>query len=188
MSTTRMRMLGVVLLLAGLSAGPTQAQESQAKSWGLSEEELARFEATVVDLACELGGDCPTECGALDRQYGLLRSDGTLVPVAKNGQPLFNGAGADLAPYCGQEVEVDGLFAGHSGFRFYQIQLIREAGADEWQKTDRWTKVWDEQHPDLAAEEGPWFRKDPRIQARIAEHGYLGLGREADQEFLEEWR
>ena len=34
-----------------------------AKGWGLIDEEAVRFEATVVDIRCELTGDCPAACG-----------------------------------------------------------------------------------------------------------------------------
>ena len=46
-------------------------------------------------------------------QLGIVREgDGALVLVSKNGQPAFNGAVTDLLPYCGKEVEVDGLLTG----------------------------------------------------------------------------
>ena len=34
--------------------------------------------------------------------------------------------------------------------------------------------------------DGPWFRRDPRILSAIAADGYLGLGPEADREFIAE--
>ena len=55
------RTLIAVLLFAGLlAAAPGRA----AEEWGLPEEEVARFEAKVVDVLCELSGDCPAGCGA----------------------------------------------------------------------------------------------------------------------------
>ena len=41
--------------LALAAASPAQA----AKEWGLPDEVVARFDATVVDVLCELTGDCP---------------------------------------------------------------------------------------------------------------------------------
>ncbi|MGF1474648.1 MAG: hypothetical protein ACFB6S_03700 [Geminicoccaceae bacterium] len=181
-----LRELTVAAALVSLSAVQVQAQESEAKSWGLTGQELARFQAKVVDIECELGGECPDNCGDGRHQLGLVDSEGTLIPVAKNTQPAFNGAVYDLLPYCGKDVEVDGLFSGHSGFRFYQVQLIKEVDAEEFAKTNLWTKVWAEKFPE-AEGEGPWFRRDPRIQQRIEANGYLGLGPEADEQFIAEW-
>lgn len=174
-------------LAVAVGALPARAQESQAKSWNLNNQEMARFEAKVVDILCELTGDCPPDCGGGARQLGLATADRGLVLVAKNGQPIFTGAVQDLLPYCGKQVEVDGLFTGldDSPARIYQVQLIRETGQGEFAKTNRWTRQWNAAHPDLAAQKGPWFRKEPRINALIARDGYLGLGPDADKEVIE---
>ncbi|MEM9013185.1 MAG: hypothetical protein AAGE18_18350 [Pseudomonadota bacterium] len=178
-------------------AGPATAQEggpfsanSEARSWGLVGEESARFTAQVVDILCELTGDCPADCGAGNRQLGLIREvDNVLIPVNKNTQPAFNGAVTDLLPYCNEMVEVDGLMVGDDEVdpsRFYQVQLIRRLDEEEFSPTNRWTRVWAEENPD-AAGEGPWFRREPRIQALIARDGYLGLGLEVDEAFIADW-
>jgi len=174
-------------LALAVGALPAKAEESQARSWNLNNQEMARFEARVVDILCELSGDCPAECGGGERQLGLVDGDGRLVIAAKNGQPIFTGAAEDLLPYCGKQVEVDGLFTGidDSPVRIYQIQLIREVGTGEFAKTNRWTKVWNADNPDLKEIKGPWFRKEPRINALIARDGYLGLGPEVDAEVTE---
>lgn len=185
-------------LVACWTAGPAPAQEagafaagSQAQSWGLAGEEKARFEARVVDVLCELTGDCPADCGAGRRQLGLLRgADGALVLAAKNGQPLFTGAGEDLLPWCGREVEVDGLMVGGrdaAPTRVFQLQSIRPAEGGDFTPAERWTQVWATRYPDLASAPGPWFRKDPRVKALVERDGWLGLGPEADAKFLEEW-
>jgi hypothetical protein len=63
---------------------------SEAESWNLYAEQPARFEAKVVDILCEITGDCPADCGAGKRQLGLLRTvDQALVYPNKNGQPSF---------------------------------------------------------------------------------------------------
>lgn len=178
--------------LMALAAAPAAAQDfsagSQAREWGLLGEEKATFEARVVDVLCELTGDCPENCGDGRRQLGLLRAaDGALVLPLKNGQPAFSGAATDLAPYCGQTIGVDGVMVGdpdYTDVKYYMVQLIRPEGATDWVKANRFTKVWAERHPD-AGGEGPWFRRDPRIREKIAESGYLGLGEEADREFME---
>jgi hypothetical protein len=69
--------------------------------------------------------------------------------------------------------------------KFYMVQFIRETGAEKWKKASRWTKAWNKANPDLKKVKGPWFRKDPRVKAKIAETGYLGLGLEIDKAFVE---
>ena len=166
---------------------PLEAQESQANSWNLTEEQAATFAATVVDPLCEFSGDCRENCGDGARQLALKTTDGEMVLVLKNGQPQFNGAVPDLLPYCGQDVEVDGLFTGFGGQKFYQVQLIRVAGAEDWQKANKWLDAWKAAHPEHAEGEGPWFRRDPAILERIEKDGYFGLGKEVDAKFIAEW-
>ncbi len=184
-----MRALAILALLAA----PALAQEgrfsagSEAQSWNLTGEEPARFEARVVDTLCELTGDCPADCGGGARQLALLRSaDQAIVPVLKNAQPLFNGAVDDLLPYCGETVEVDGNLVGDdaaNAFQAYHLQRIRRLGEAEFSPANRWTDAWAARNPEAAGEEGPWFRKDRRVQALIARDGYLGLGLEEDAAF-----
>ena len=47
-----------------------------AEEWGLPGEEVVRFEAKVVDILCELTGDCPADCSDGTRQLGLLTAEG----------------------------------------------------------------------------------------------------------------
>ena len=189
----RFALAAVVALIA--ASGSAWAEEgdgpyskgSQAKNWNLLGQEKALFEAKVVDILCELTGDCPDNCGDGRRQLGLLRADdGRLLLANKNIQPAFTGANLDLLPYCNQDVEVDGLLVGLEDYtpaKMYQVQLIRKKGETEWSKTNRWTKEWAKANPEPAKAKGPWFRKDPRINALIEKDGYLGLGLEKDEEF-----
>lgn len=185
-----------LILIAALAASPAVAGDfsagSQAKSWGLLGEELARFEGRVTDALCQITGDCPADCGAGKRQMGVLRAaDGVFLLATKNTQPAFTGATVDLAPYCGREVEVDGLLVGDPDVtpgltaKMLQVQTVRVLGEETLHKTDRWTGDWSARHPD-AAGEGPWFRRDPGVAAQIEAHGRLGLGAEADAKFIEE--
>jgi len=174
------------LLASAVALPMAQAAESQAKSWNLTGEVKARFEAKVVDVLCELAGDCVDNCGNGARHLGLLTSDGKLVLANKNIQPIFSGAAVDLAPYCGKQVEVDGLMVGEGGPKLYQIQLIREVGAEKFNKTNLWSKQWNAENPDLKKVKGPWFRKDPLVNAQIEKSGYLGLGLDVDKKFIEE--
>jgi hypothetical protein len=189
--------LSIKLLLAAFAwtaAAPAIAEDfsagSEAASWGLLGEEKARFSGKVVDILCELSGDCADDCGHGTRQLGIVRAkDKALVSVLKNGQPLFNGAVPDLLPYCNANVEVDGLLIGDEtakGAKFYQVQLIRRAGETEWQKTELWSKQWEKEHPDLADKTGEWFRHDSAVAKHIEASGYFGLGKEADEKYIKE--
>ena len=155
----------------------------------LFDQRPALFEARVVDLLCELTGDCPEDCGAGKRHIGLIRSaDNVLILPNKNSQAAFSGAAVDLAPYCNQVVEVDGLMLvdeEENLNNIYQVQKVRVDGG-EWQKANKFTKIWKQEFPE-AAGKGAWFRRDPRIKALLAETGYLGLGLEADEAFKKEW-
>lgn len=184
--------LTTVAAVAAL-ASPGLAQDfsegSEARSWNLFAESPARFEATVVDMLCEVTGDCADNCGDGNRQLGLVRSvDNVLVYPNKNSQPAFTGAAVELLPYCGAEVEVDGLiledeFLGLTNV--YLVQKIRAVGEEEWVSANTWTANWADNHPE-AAGSGPWFRRDPRVLAVIAEEGYFGLGLEQDRIILDE--
>lgn len=178
------------LLIAALIAAPASlmaqdfSEGSEAKSWNLFAETPAKFEAKVVDILCELTGDCPNNCGDGNRQLGLVRAaDNVLVFPNKNSQTGFQGAAADLLPYCQQDVEVDGLLLEDPDLgarNVYLVQLIRAVGAPEWTKANTWSKRWAEKHPE-AKGKGPWFRRDPRVNAEIAREGYFGLGLEQDE-------
>lgn len=188
-----MRAITASLALA-LLASPAMAADfsegSTAKSWNLYAEAPAFFEATVVDITCEITGDCTDNCGGGSRQIGLLRAaDGVLVFPNKNAQSGFQGAAVDLLPFCGKTVEVDGLLIEDEDIQgaenIYQVQKIRETGAQEWTKANTWTKAWEAKHPE-AAGKGPWFRRDPRVNAHIAQTGHFGLGLEKDAELIKE--
>jgi len=189
------RLILTVALLAAppaLAEGP-YSEGSEAKSWGLLGEENARFEGTVIDALCVLTGDCPADCGAGMRQMGILRLDDQVFLLAtKNGQPAFTGATVDLAPYCGQTIEADGLLVGDSdvtpglaGAKLYQVQTIRVIDQETVQNADLWTSDWEARNSG-AKGEGPWFARDPRVKAEIEANGRLGLGADEDRKFAEE--
>ncbi len=176
-----------------LLSAPASAQDfsanSEAKSWNLYAEVPARFEAKVVDIMCELAGDCPSDCGSGTRQLGLIRtSDNVMVLAMKNSQAAFSGAAVDLAPYCQQTVELDGLLIDDpdlSVSNIYLVQRVKTADG-EWAKANQFTKKWSVANPE-AKGKGPWFRRDPRIKDAIASKGYLGLGLETDEAFITEY-
>jgi hypothetical protein len=179
-----MRKSFCAMLLVGLAMSTGAARA--AESWGLPGEETVRFEAKVVDLLCELTGDCPADCGAGRRQLGLLRDDGSLVLPLKN-QVIFAGAAAELIDFCAQRVVADGLMATNRGHSVFALQFVKAATDGKWRRANRFLPKW-------AAENGVgpksatakrWFENDPRVQDLIARDGKLGLGLEADRMYLE---
>ncbi|MGY9055382.1 MAG: hypothetical protein ACKVGZ_07225, partial [Alphaproteobacteria bacterium] len=141
----RLTLATVVALGVSASAGAKDySVGSNAKSWNLQGQEKAMFTGKVVDLLCELAGDCVDNCGGSTRNLGILRSDDNkLITVMKNTQAAFNGGSDDLLPYCGQIIDADGLMIGDDEVvkaKFYQIQLVRVSGTEKWNKTTLWTK------------------------------------------------
>lgn len=174
---------------ATAAIGADFSKGSNAKEIGLVGEQKAMFSGKVVDILCELSGDCPANCGDGKRQLGIVRqADNVLVVVSKNSQFEFNGAVDDLLPYCNKAIDADGLLIGDDPgmkAKVYMIQFIRETGAAEWTMTTRWTKAWAERNPG-AKGEGPWFRRDPRVTKQIDKSGYFGLGKDADEKWIKE--
>lgn len=169
--------------LFALMATPVAAADfsegSNAKSWNLFAENPAMFEAKVVDILCTVAGDCANEC-ATGRQLGLERTaDGVLVYPNKNTQTGFQGAAVDLHPHCGKLVDVDGLLIEDEEIQgatnIYLVQTVKAAGSADWVKANTWSKNWAKLHPE-AKGKGPWFRRDPRVNAAIEANGYLGQG------------
>ncbi len=162
---------------------------SKAKDFGLNEAVQSTFSAKVVDLLCEVAGDCADNCGDGSRQLGLVRdADNKLIAVLKNGQFSFNGAAEDLLPYCNQKVEVDGIMVGdpeEHNTQFYMVQFIKAEGAAEFNKANKWTKAWAARNPE-AKGKGPWFKRDPRVIKQVEATGHFGLGKEADIKYAKE--
>ena len=173
-------------MVAGLLVGLWSTGVSlAADSWGVTGEQEARFEARVVDIACELSGDCPRDCGAGRRQLGLLNTEQELVLPVKNATP-FSGAADELAEFCGKQVIVDGLFTEHRGLRLFAVQFVREAPDGEWRAANRFTDIWADRNgiDPASGKQNQWFRHDPEVQRRLAQDGYLGLGLDTDAEFF----
>lgn len=166
------------------------SKNSTAKTFGFQEEEKALFTGEVVDVMCELSGNCADNCGNGNRLLGIVRdADNRLVLPIKNGQFSFNGPVEDLLPYCGKKVDVDGIMVGDAevyGSKFYMVQKIRLTGDGEFKKANLWTKAWAKRNEEAAKVKGPWFRKDPRVLKQIEATGYFGLGRDADVKYAAE--
>ena len=167
----------IVLFSLGLSNSTFAA-----KSWGITGEQEVIFTGTVVDITCELTGDCPENCGGGKRQLGLKTADQGIILVAKN-LTFYTGAAEELYGFCGQEVEVDGLFTENRNVRFFQVQKMRTAGG-KWEKSTRFLKAWAEENDSSTRKAKKWYKRDPRVKEIIAQDGYLGLGLEKDQEYF----
>ncbi len=168
MKITTTMIAGLALLaLTGFTTPPAQA----AEEWGIDGEKISRFDAKVVDIACELTGDCPANCGGGKRHLGLLRDDGTLVLPAKN-QDIFAGALADLLPNCGKKITADGLMITTKHMPLFALQFSRPEGG-EWRRSNAFGKQWSKANG--GQESGQWFKSDPRILSAIKEDGVYGI-------------
>ena len=136
-----LKLLSGAILAVGLGATTAQA----ADSWGIEHEEKVRFQGTVVDILCELTGDCPADCGAGTRQLGVLRDDDSLMLATKNFDP-FAGATHDLIGFCGQRVEVDGLLIKDPLATLLAVQFVRAAPDGKWSRAVKFTKDWGAAH------------------------------------------
>ncbi|MDH3691413.1 MAG: hypothetical protein OEU36_18390 [Gammaproteobacteria bacterium] len=147
------------------------AQVYAAKPWNLKHEEVASFEAKVVDVLCELSGDCADNCGGGKRVLGLLKADGTLHLAVKGGNN-FAGAVSDLIPHCGKSIEVDGLLIKNPLATIFFVQGVRTGPDVEWMDAKKFKEDW------LVANPGgkdPWFRNDPVVKEIIEQDGVFGL-------------
>jgi hypothetical protein len=142
-----------------------------ADPWGLENESIETFKGKVVDVACELTGDCPADCGGGKRQLGLVKADGVLR-IAVKGTTDFAGAAVDLASYCGKEIFVDGLLIKSPKTTMYFVQYVREKESDPWLKTNRFRGEWTKAN----GEAKEWYRADPLVKEIIGEQGVFGLG------------
>ena len=149
-------------------SGPALA----AEEWGIEYEEKTRFEAKVVDIACELTGNCPPNCGGGKRQLGLVRDDGKLILPIKNNDP-FAGTLVDLISLCGQKVVVDGLWIPNPKLPMFVLQFKKPAPDGKWSRANWFVKQWGEKNG--ADKQNKWFRHDARITRAIKEDGVYGI-------------
>ncbi len=164
-----MRRLGF-LVLASLLAWTGAAQA--ANEWGIEHEEKARFDAKVVDLLCAVTGDCPADCGGGKRQLGLLKDDGTLIPVVKNFD-IFAGGTNDLIGFCGKVITADGLYINDPLMPMFALQFKRLAPDGKWSRANQFGKDWSAAHGGKKADQ--WFRSDPMILEVLEADGVFGI-------------
>jgi hypothetical protein len=156
-----------------------------AEKWGLPNEKIVRFETKVVDILCELTGDCPQACGEGKRQLGLINEQGKLILPLKNSV-IFAGTTAELIEFCGATVIADGLITTNRGYSVMALQFVKRVPDGKWQRTNRFLPNWAKQNgvDPKSKQAQRWFENDPRINALLAKDGKLGLGLAADREFL----
>jgi len=157
------------IALAGLVGFAATA--NAAEEWGLDGEKIARFDAKVVDIACELSGDCPANCGGGKRHLGLLMADGKLILPVKN-QDIFAGVINDLLPFCGKTVTADGLMISSKHMPLFAMQFKRPEGG-KWARADWFGKEWSKANG--GQKPGQWFKADKRILSAIKKDGVYGI-------------
>ncbi len=149
-------------------AGATQA----AEEWGIDGEKKARFEAKVVDVLCELTGDCPANCGGGKRQLGLLKDDGTLILAVKNFD-IFAGAVNDLVGFCQKRIVADGLLINNPKIPLFALQYKKLAPDGKWGRANQFGKDWSKANGGKKGSQ--WFKNDATIKKVIAEKGVYGI-------------
>jgi hypothetical protein len=173
-SIARAALLSALAVLATLAAIAGDARA--AEEWGIDNEQAVRFEAKVVDILCELSGDCPAKCGAGKRQLGLLKDDGTLVVAVKNFE-LFAGAANDLIPFCGERVVADGLLINDPRMPIFALQFKRRARGGKWRRANWFIRDWAKTQGVArdSATAKQWYNNDPTVKAVIARDGVFGI-------------
>ena len=168
-------MYKTIIIGTALSVAITGAAYA-AEGWGIAHEKVTRTEAKVVDLLCEITGNCVPNCGNGKRQFGLLLDNGTLVPVVKNNDP-FAGAQEDLKPFCGKRIVADGLMISNPKMHMFQLQFLRAAPKGKpkgkWSGAKWFTRNWAKANPGKKGNQ--WFRHDPTVKRLIAKDGVLGI-------------
>ncbi len=154
----------LMLFAAGSASG--------AEGWGIDNEKKTRVDAKVVDLLCEVTGDCADNCGNGKRQLGLLLDDGRLVPVVKN-QDIFAGAVEDLAPFCGKRITADGLMISNPKMPMFALQFKREAPDGKWSRANWYIKNWSKANPGKPGKD--WYKHDAKVLELIAKDGVYGI-------------
>ncbi|MGI9464013.1 MAG: hypothetical protein ACR2OM_08735 [Aestuariivirgaceae bacterium] len=143
-----------------------------ADEWGIEHEEKARVDAKVVDLLCEVTGQCTDNCGDGKRQLGLLFDDGRLVPVVKNFD-TFAGAAEDLKSFCGKRITADGLMISNPKMPMFALQFKREAPDGKWSRANWFIKAWSKANPGKPGK--AWYKHDPLVLELIAKDGVYGI-------------
>lgn len=170
------------LLVTSTFLGACATKVGEVASWPVTNAQESEITGTVVDVLCELNGNCVDDCGSGKRQLAIKTEDSRTVLVSKN-LTNYTGAVVELSPFCDQVVDLNGLFTEHRGVRFFQVQNVRPSGG-QWQRATGYLQAWSERTGRPLSEANNWQENDERVQEIIERDGVLGLGQEADQEYL----
>ncbi len=170
------------LIITTLFLSACASRPGGIASWPVTNAEKSGFTGEVVDVLCELNGNCAENCGEGKRQLAIKTEDVGTIFVAKNLNN-YSGAVDELWQFCEKQVEVSGLFTENKGVRFFQVQNMREPG-NSWQKATRYAQAWAERSGKPSSLAGNWEAHDERIKEIIERDGYLGLGKEADEDYF----
>lgn len=168
-----------ILATTILSACATPVGEVQ--KWGISGAEVGELSGEVVDVLCEVSGNCADQCGAGTRQLGIKTEQG-MVLIAKDLN-LYTGAAEELWPLCNQPLVVNGQFTESLNTRFFQIQNVRKPDGP-WMRTTKFLETWAAANGESLAVAKDWYRHDKRVNTIIEKDGRLGLGQEADKAYF----
>lgn len=161
----------VLIILAGLTACATPA--GKVERWGISGVEVAEISGEVVDVLCEVSGNCVEQCGSGTRQIGIKTQQG-MVLVAKDLN-RYSGGAEELWPFCSQQLVVNGQFTETGPTRFFQVQNVRMPDGG-WMSTSRFLEVWAEKNGKPVNAANKWYLEDQRVETILKRDGLLGLG------------
>ena len=168
-----------IFLSLGLTACATPV--GQVQKWGISGAEVAELSGEVVDVLCELSGNCAEQCGAGKRQLGIKTEQRTVL-IAKDLN-FYTGAAQELWPFCNQQLVVNGQFTQTGTTRFFQIQNVRTP-TGPWMSTGKFLENWAEKNGETLSKAEDWYRHDKRVNEILEKDGRLGLGLEADNAYF----
>jgi len=171
-----MRNLSVLLLSALLTACATPVGE--VERWGISGVEVAELSGEVVDVLCELSGNCTDQCGAGTRQLGFKTQQGTVL-ISKDIN-RYTGAAEELWPFCEQQLVVNGQFTETGNTRIFQVQNVRLPDGP-WMSTSRFIEKWAQENNETVSAARRWYLKDTRVKTILDKDGLYGLGPDADR-------
>lgn len=183
LKTVRVYMVATLLSAGALLAG-CATPVGEIESWPVTGAEKTQFSGVVVDVQCELSGNCTDQCGEGRRQLAIKTSDNAMgtVLVAKN-LSNYSGAADELWQFCEQQIDVNGLFTEHNGIRFFQVQNVRPPGG-QWQRATQYLNAWVDRSGKSPQQAQNWHEHDERIKEILMRDGRLGLGQQADQDYF----
>ncbi|MBX2839166.1 MAG: hypothetical protein KTR35_20085 [Gammaproteobacteria bacterium] len=153
----------------------------EVQRWSISGVEVAEFSGEVVDILCEVSGNCVEQCGGGERQIGI-KTDTETILVSKDLN-LYTGGAEQLWRFCGSNLVVNGQFTQSGNVRFFQVQNIKEPDG-EWQSATQFLETWAEKNGTTVSAAKRWYQQDERVTTILERDGRLGLGAEADDEYF----